>query len=110
MTILSKVASVLDALADERDARASAPAAPDPLLSRLEERVGSPLPEGVRDKLAQDEDLRKILGPIIEAPEAPRPLGEPSEKSAASTPLSKEERRRAAEDAFAEAIMSRAQR
>lgn len=111
MTILSKVASVLDALADEQDARPPAETRPDPLLDRLEARVGTPLSEGLRHKLAEDEELRRVLTPVIEAPESPRPLGEPAEKSAtSSTPMSKSERRAEAEQAFADAIMARSAR
>lgn len=111
MTFLSKIAAVLDAVADERDALPSVGATPDPLIARLEARVGAPIPDDVRHKLAEDEELRRVLAPVIEAPEAPRPMGGPSEKSASGTaPLSRDERLRLANQAFEDAIMSRSAR
>jgi hypothetical protein len=107
MTILTKMASLLEALAEEADTRPPTHATPDPFLSRLEARVGAPLPEEMRAKLGGDEELRKLLTPILDTPDAPRPLGEPSEKSAAPTltPMTKAERRKAAEDEFAERVL-----
>lgn len=109
MTILTKVANLLDAMADEADAKPVSSGTPDPLLARLEARVGAPLPDEVRAKLADDDALRRVLAPIIEAPDPPRPLGEPAEKEASATPLTKAERRKAAEDEFAARILRRAQ-
>lgn len=107
MTLFVKIAELLETLAAEKDKIASQPTAPDPLLTRLEGRVGQ-VPESVRSKLAEDDDLRRILTPILETPETPRALGGPSEKDASdSTPMSKAERLRAAEDQFARTVMSR---
>lgn len=111
MTFFSKLASVFDALADQEDTRPPPARVQDPLLDRLEARVGSALSDDVRHKLAADTALRQVLAPLIEAPETPRALGGPSEKAAegVDAPRSKEERRRAAEDRFAADILARRQ-
>lgn len=107
--LLLKVADLLDVLGTETTVK-RAETAPDPLVTKVEARLGSQLPPETRSKLANDEGLRAMAASLVAAPEAPQPLGAPSEKSArAPSPAqdSPEERMRQANDHFARIVMSR---
>lgn len=105
MERLIKIAAALDAMADAADAAPKVAEAVDPLVAKLEARTGGPLDADTRRKLASDESFRRTVETLTAAPEAPRSLGGPSEKSAASAPVSKADRMRAAEEQFAAIVM-----
>lgn len=105
MDRLMKIATALDALADVQDSAPKVAETVDPLVAKLEARLGGPVDADTRHKLASDETYRRTVETLTAQPEAPRSLGGPSEKSAASAPVSKADRMRAAEEQFAAMVM-----
>ena len=113
-----KTASLLEALADEADAREAASTAATTaragaaLNDKLAGAIGGEVPEDVRAKLANDPALQSYLAPLLDRAhfEPTRPLGGPSEKSASPSgraTLSIDEQLEQANAHFVNVVMGR---
>jgi hypothetical protein len=121
-TALNKIASALELLAEDFDARPAATPSPtvpeekrassaEMLRELYHQQTGEDLPAAVQEKLsaADDQELQTVFGRMLKtaAPERPTPLGSPSgTRTPGAAPTDSAEATKLAWDAFEDTILN----
>lgn len=120
MSLKEKIAALLDALADEREAGVYAEVADaefsaevDPIMkfaTAYRDITGEDLDASLRERLERDPDLREAVTKVaVHTPQRPTPMGEAQDEGRGGAdeaqPRSRKESEKAAYDRFASRIL-----